>query len=159
MPEERSWEATIRTIVDQMARSGVTELEVQRGRVRLRLRRRASGVGPAAAQSAASPGVAGSTEEGGEDRDLHPIAAPLTGVFYAAPNPSARPYVEVGDWVEDGTVVGLIETMKVFNEVVSDCRGRVASILAEPRQLVQAGDAIVLVDRNATPDEAAEVTS
>jgi len=59
--------------------------------------------------------------------------------------------------VEPETVVGLIETMKVFNEVVAECRGRVTSILVQPGQLVHAGEPLLLVDVDAPPDTDGEV--
>lgn len=157
MSRDRGWEATLRGIVDEMAESGVTELDVRHGDVRIRLRR---AVEPAEAGSGTphvAPGPHGGQSEAATQ--LHRVAAPLTGIFYAVPNPSSKPYVEVGDWVEEGTVVGLIETMKVFNEIPSDCSGRVTAVLVQQGQLVQAGEGVIAVDTAAAPDHAAEVSS
>jgi biotin carboxyl carrier protein len=88
-----------------------------------------------------------------------PLPAPLTGVFYRASAPGAPPLAEVGDRVEAGAVVGLIETMKIFNEVLAERGGRIAAILAESGQLVHAGDALMIVeDATAAPlgDEQAQ---
>lgn len=67
------------------------------------------------------------------------LCAPMTGVFYRAPSPDAPPYVEVGDVVEEGQIVCLIEAMKVFNEIPADKSGRVVQICAESGQLVEQG--------------------
>ena len=130
-----------------MARTDVTELDVRRGDLRLRLRRAPHQTGtshPALPADADHPSA--------QDEALQRVVAPLTGVFYAAPNPTSKPYVAVGDWVEHDTIVGLIETMKVFNEVVADCRGRVAAIQVQQGQLVHTGEVLLLVDPNAGPD-------
>jgi acetyl-CoA carboxylase biotin carboxyl carrier protein len=78
--------------------------------------------------------------------DGTPLVAPLTGVFYRAASPGAPPFANVGDTVEAGTVVALIETMKIFNEVLAERGGRIAAILAESGQLVHAGDALMMIE-------------
>jgi biotin carboxyl carrier protein len=65
------------------------------------------------------------------------VVAPLTGVWYAAPSPGARPYVQEGDEVGVGSVIGLIEAMKLFNEIKSDVGGRVTRMLVESGTLVK----------------------
>ncbi len=67
------------------------------------------------------------------------LCAPMTGVFYRATSPDAPPYVEVGDFVEEGQTVCLIEAMKVFNEVPAERSGRVVEICASNGQLVEQG--------------------
>ena len=59
------------------------------------------------------------------------VSAPLTGIWYPAPSPGARPYVNEGDEVSAGQVIGLIEAMKLFNEIKSDATGRIARVLVE----------------------------
>ena len=77
---------------------------------------------------------------------LLPIAAPLVGIFYRAASPSARPFVEVGDTVEAGQVIGIVEAMKVMNQVISDYDGRVVQILAEDGSTVHYEQPLVLID-------------
>lgn len=153
MAEQSDWISVLRGVIQQMATADVTELEVCQGSVRLRLRRSLRAV-----PSSPIPARPSAPEDSAPEREgLHRVGAPLTGVFYSAPNPSNKPYVSAGDWIEHDTVVGLIETMKVFNEVVADCRGRVAAVLVQQGQLVHAGDPILLVDIEASDDQA-EVT-
>lgn len=71
--------------------------------------------------------------------NLVDLCAPMTGVFYRAPSPDAPPYVEVGDFVEEGQIVCLIEAMKVFNEIPAERSGRVVEVCAESGQLVEQG--------------------
>jgi len=79
-------------------------------------------------------------------RNLVHITSPIVGVFYRAPEPTADPYVSVGSLVDEGTVVGLVEAMKVFNEIYAGVRGRVVEIPAENEQLVSRGETLVLID-------------
>ena len=64
--------------------------------------------------------------------------APLTGLFYRSPSPQAQPYVQIGSQVTQGDVIGLIEAMKLFNEIRATATGRVRRIFAENGQLVRA---------------------
>jgi acetyl-CoA carboxylase biotin carboxyl carrier protein len=70
----------------------------------------------------------------------------MMGIFYACPSPGSPPFVKPGDSVSAGEVVGLIEAMKVFNEIVSPFSGKVALTPAENGQLVQPGDLLLLID-------------
>jgi acetyl-CoA carboxylase biotin carboxyl carrier protein len=74
------------------------------------------------------------------------IEAPIMGVFYRSASPADPPFVEVGDSVEVGQVVGLIEAMKVFSEVKSESAGTVRAIPTTNRALVQPGDALMILD-------------
>lgn len=151
MVEQGDWIASLRKIIEKMQSTGVAELEMHRGDLRVKLRRNSR-------LTPASPKIAridNATDQ--EKSSLHQVTAPLTGVFFRAPNPTSAPFVEVGDWIEQDTTVGLIETMKVFNEVTADCRGRVATFLVESGNLVHAGDPILLVESAMPTDGAGEV--
>ena len=76
------------------------------------------------------------------------IKSPLPGTFYRRPNPQAEPYVQEGDAVAPGDVVGLIEIMKTFHEIHSDAAGRVARFLVENSALVDAGQDIIALENN-----------
>ena len=143
-----TWLDEIKRVLEHVSASDATEVELAREGFRLRIKRQPGRRPPprAAADTEviAPAGVA--------------VVAPLTGVFYRAPAAGAAPYVSEGDLVQPDTVVGLIETMKVFNEVAAERRGRVLRILVDSGQLVHAGDRLMLIEE--TGDEAAEqVTS
>jgi len=72
--------------------------------------------------------------------DLHVIKSPIVGTFYAAPNPEAGPFVKVGDTVEAGQTVCIIEAMKLMNEIEADTSGEVVRILVENGQPVEYGE-------------------
>jgi len=132
-----AWLEAVRQVVTAVSASDVTEFELTTGEFAVRIRRQ-----PDAARMAA-------LEAGDSDAHLHRVVAPFTGVFYRSPTPSARAYVEEGDWVDADAVIGLVETMKIFNEVTADVSGRIVRFAAESRQLVHAGDALVLIEPGA----------
>jgi acetyl-CoA carboxylase biotin carboxyl carrier protein len=74
------------------------------------------------------------------------VRAPLTGLFYGAPSPGATPYVKVGDHVAVGQIIGLIEAMKLFNEIKSDLAGRVVRVCADNGALVKAKQPLIEVE-------------
>ena len=75
-----------------------------------------------------------------------PVVAPLVGVFYRAGSPGSKPFVEVGDTVERGQKVGIVEAMKMMNEVTSDFRGTVAEIVVGNGETVQYEQTLMLID-------------
>jgi acetyl-CoA carboxylase biotin carboxyl carrier protein len=112
--------------------SGLDELEVESGGITIRLARR-SAAAPAAAAAPSSSGT-----PYGEPAPGHRfITAPLTGLWYTAPSPGARPYLQLDGEVAAGQVVGLIEAMKLFNEIKSDVAGTVSRFLADNGTLVK----------------------
>jgi acetyl-CoA carboxylase biotin carboxyl carrier protein len=148
--------ALIDRLTEVLERSDLTELEVEAGGTGLLLRKpialeRAVSVseaipvgvpGPAGAPTA-SPGV---TADKPATPQRPSIKAPLTGIFYGAPSPGATAYVSVGDHVSVGQVIGLIEAMKLFNEIKSDLAGRVVRIVADNGALVKAKSPLIEVD-------------
>lgn len=80
-----------------------------------------------------------------DDEDVVPIKASLVGVFYRSPAPDQPTFVEIGDVIEVGTEIGLIEAMKVFSPIPSEIAGEVTAILAKNGQLVRQGDVLMKV--------------
>lgn len=130
----------MRRIVAAVRQSDVSEFELAHGEFRVRVRR-----GAAAATAPLASASATSTPDSPEER-LHRITAPLTGVFYRAASPAGRPYVNEGDWVDAETVIGLVETMKIFNEVTADRAGRLVAFLVDSGQLVQTGQLLATLE-------------
>jgi len=93
---------------------------------------------PAAGESGAEV-----EEAGGEE--LHHITSPIVGTFYRAPNPDADPYVKVGDFVEKGQVLCIVEAMKLMNEIESDCSGTIVKVFPENAQPVEFGEQLFAI--------------
>jgi|SRR5579885_1859797 len=74
-----------------------------------------------------------------------PVTSPMTGIFYTSSSPSAPPFVKEGEAVSAGQVIGLIEAMKVFNEIIASTSGRVTKLVATNSQLVNPGDVLMYI--------------
>ena len=103
-----------------------------------------AGAPVAYAPAPGAPAAAGSAPGAAPGR--MPIVAPLVGVFYRAGSPGAKPFVDVGDTVERGQKIGIVEAMKMMNEVTSDFRGTVAEILVGNGETVQYEQTLMLID-------------
>jgi len=80
-----------------------------------------------------------------KDEELHYITSPIVGTFYRAPSPTSPPYVEVGDKVEKGQVLCIVEAMKLMNEIESDVSGIVKEILVENGKPVEWGQKLFAI--------------
>ena len=127
-----SWLEAVKQVVAAVRSSDVTDLELANGEFSVRLRR--------------VPGAHAPDVQTEPVNQFHRVLTPFTGVFYRSPTPSARVYVSEGDWVDADSVIGLVETMKIFNEVTADVSGRIVSFAAEGGALVHAGDPLVLIE-------------
>jgi acetyl-CoA carboxylase biotin carboxyl carrier protein len=129
--------------------SGLDELEVEVGELVVRLARprpATAAPAPPGAASAQATSTGSLTPYGEPAPGMRFVTAPLTGVWYASPSPGARPYVQEGDEIGAGAVVGLIEAMKLFNEIKSDVGGRVTRVLVERGTLVKRQQPLVEID-------------
>jgi acetyl-CoA carboxylase biotin carboxyl carrier protein len=129
-----------------MRDGGLNQVDLKVGRLSIRLRGGANGSAEAVdatrSGAVAQPATAVTVAE-------HVITAPMVGTFYDAPSPGAAPFVDVGDQIAAGQVVGIIEAMKIMNEIVADQSGVIAAILASNGQSVEYGSPLLLL----TPTE------
>lgn len=108
-----------------------------------------TGAGTAPAEetvSLAAPAAAEAAEEPKAASSATAVTAPLAGIFYRAPKPGEDPFVEVGSKVKKGDTVGLIEAMKIINEIPAPCDGTVADILIEDGEFAQFGAELLSID-------------
>ena len=142
----------IKAVLKLIQGTDVEEIEVEQEGRRVRIRRRGS-QGPVAIPSpipsASNPQVVAAVPSAPEIREatnLVTVESPMVGTFYRASAPGADAYVREGDKVENGTVLCLIEAMKLMNEIESEARGTVRSILVENAQPVEYGQPLFLID-------------
>ena len=149
MPDPRKVRADANALVaellERLANGEVSELEVKRGGVRVRVAKNGGRVAPSAPGAVTSPQAAAITPAA-PVKELPTVNAPLTGIFYRSSSPQTEPFVQVGSKVEPGDVIGLIEAMKLFNEIRSTQSGRVRRIFAENGQLVRAHQPLLEVE-------------
>ena len=147
--------AELRHLIRLVQRTGIGELELNSGGRSVRIAANATGgawvaspaaaAGPLRAAAAPSAPVA-EAEPAADDSHLKTIASPMVGTFYRKPAPDADPFVEIGDVVEVGQTVCIIEAMKLMNEIESETKGRVVKILVENAQPVEFGQKLFLVE-------------
>jgi len=154
----------IRELINLATETGIDELEVQRGDNRVRIRRSIAGhqelvlaqpVAQAApprmesAPAAASPGPAKEpSKEPGADPNLLLVRSPIVGTFYEASAPGSPPFVRVGERVQPGKVLCIIESMKLMNEIEAEVSGIVESKLVMNGQPVEYGEALFAIRAN-----------
>jgi len=149
----------VRRLIRLVEESNIGELEVWKWWGRVRIRKTASGQGevvsvaetrpanpnPAPAAPAPSAPPEAAAPEPDVEVGLIPVQSPMVGTFYRAPAPDAEPYVQVGQSVEPGQTVCIIEAMKLMNEIQSEVRGRIQKILVDNAQPVEFGQTLFLV--------------
>ena len=144
----------LKTLIELVESSGIAELEIQEGEERVRITRAvAPGPAPTAvpvAVPAVTVPVAGAVAVAPEpaeaaEQEGHQVKSPMVGTFYRAASPGAKPFVEVGDSVEVGDTLCIIEAMKLMNEIESDKSGVVKQVLAENGQPVEFGQPLVVI--------------
>jgi len=145
----------LKTLIELVESSGIAELEIQEGEERVRITRApVSGTGPSAApapvQVAAAPMPAPApalalVPAAPAEQEGHLVKSPMVGTFYRAASPGAKPFVEVGDSVQVGDTLCIIEAMKLMNEIEADKAGVVKQVLAENGQPVEFGQPLVVI--------------
>jgi len=149
----------IQDMIDLLKLNHLTELEIERAGVRIRVRHEVAVKTVSAAISDPGPGTGQTVSqhipppsEVAEVAAGHiTITSPIVGTFYRSPSPDADPYVEEGDFVKRGQVLCIVEAMKLMNEIESEVDGRITKILVESTKPVEYGQALFLIDPKATP--------
>ncbi|MBK1691611.1 acetyl-CoA carboxylase biotin carboxyl carrier protein [Ectothiorhodospira mobilis] len=153
----------IKKLIELLEESGINEIEIQEGEESVRITRAAQGGSgqafmmpqtfmapgnptqppPAAAPDTATP------EPGEEDAGIppgHQVTAPMVGTFYRAPSPGSKPFVEVGQQVEVGDTLCIIEAMKMLNQIEADKAGVIKAVLVENGQPVEYGEPMFIIE-------------
>ena len=158
MARRKGWRETetgspplsVTEIVELAARHNLVELEVESGGTRIRVVREhppATGAPrhePAPVQQVARQ--IASAEEPAAGTNFISVEAPMVGTFYRASAPDGTPFVNEGDLIKEGQVLGIIEAMKLMNEIESKVTGRIAKVLVENAQPVEYGQPLFLVE-------------
>ena len=144
----------LRELVDFLKANGIAEFDLERADMKVRIKF-AGAAGPSMADMAfarqmlanagtggapASPGAPAEPEE-----KLHEVKSPIVGTFYESPSPGSPPFVKPGDQVEVGQVLGIVEAMKLMNEIESDVAGEVVKRIATSGQPVEFGQPLFAI--------------
>jgi acetyl-CoA carboxylase biotin carboxyl carrier protein len=144
----------LKTLIELVETSGIAELEIQEGEERVRITRAGMQMqfppmamyqapqmmAPAPAPAAPPPEPAPPAAPEG-----HVVKSPMVGTFYRSASPGAKPFVEIGDTVQQGDALCIVEAMKLMNEIEADASGAVKAILVENGQAVEYGQALFVI--------------
>ncbi len=150
----------VKKLIELLDESGIAEIEITEGEDSVRISRYAPGVlaaaavaapvavaAPTAAAPAATEALAAPVAEVEDEGFL--VAAPMVGTFYASSSPGAAPYVQVGDRVNEGDTLCIIEAMKMMNQIEADVSGVVKSIRVQNGEPVEYGQTLIVIDQRA----------
>jgi len=135
-------------LIRRLENSSVRRLMIEADGCRIEIERGPAQVGaaPAAVAAGGALPAAAEPQAAAQPDNRHPIVAPLVGRFYRSREPGARPFVEVGDVVDKGQTVGIVEAMKIMNQIQSDQAGRVAEILVPDGEYVEFQQVIMYLE-------------
>jgi oxaloacetate decarboxylase alpha subunit len=144
---EREAFRLIEEMLELMESRGLVELEMEHQGMRIRLKKGSAGPAPQVVEYVAGiPQQASAKAKAGEEARRAGIKSPMVGTFYRAPAPDAPAFAEVGQEIEVGQVVCIIEAMKLMNEIKSDVAGRITEVLVENGAPVEFGQPLFLVE-------------
>jgi acetyl-CoA carboxylase biotin carboxyl carrier protein len=148
-------------LIDKVAATGIAALEVERAGTRLRIEGKRGEVAtapayappaggpsapaPSATTSAPAAAAAGAAEDEETDSSWHVITSPIVGTFYRAASPEAEAFVAVGDRVSKGSVLCIVEAMKLMNEIECDVDGVIARVYPQNGQPVEYGEKLFAI--------------
>ncbi len=146
-----SWIKRVEDLINMLEGSTIGELELTEGGTEIIIRRQPRMVRVSTPAQLSNPCQGGTQLPPGTP--AHPvktdtsvaIIAPLTGVYYSSPSPSSPPFVSIGDAVQIGQVIALVEAMKVFNEIQAEVSGHVSALVATNGEVVQRGDTLIRI--------------
>ena len=141
----------VKKLMELLEQSGMAEIEIKEGEESVKISR--YGNAPLAANSfspqpALTPSQVDSTiraADNGSEVSGKLISSPMVGTYYSAPSPSAKPFVTIGQHVNKGDTVGIIEAMKIMNQIESDQSGTVVGILVKDGEAVEFGQALIVI--------------
>ena len=143
----------VKKLMELLEQSGMSEIEIKEGEESVKISRYGNAplmtpaisqqpaaiVTPSQVESRTTAANKGAEESG----DL--ITSPMVGTYYSAPSPSAKPFVTVGQHVNKGDTIGIIEAMKIMNQIEADHSGTVVEILVKDGEAVEFGQALIVM--------------
>ena len=138
----------VRKMADILTETGLTEIEVEHGGLRIKVARNvtAAAVTYAAPAAYAAPATAAPAVEAAAPQRGDVVKSPMVGTVYLQPSPDAEPFVKVGDKVEEGATLLIVEAMKTMNPIPAPRSGRVIEILVGDAQPVEFGEPLVVIE-------------
>jgi acetyl-CoA carboxylase biotin carboxyl carrier protein len=153
----------IKKLIKVVEESDIAQFSIQEGDLKIKISKngkqqvvstvvsqpsieQANTVQPVMAQATATPSE--TVADNDVDSNLHEVRSPIVGTFYLAPSPDADAYVQVGDTVKNGSVLCIVEAMKLMNEIESDAGGKIVKILVENATAVEYNQPLFLIEKS-----------
>ncbi len=146
----------IEDLVELLNRYHLTELELEKKGVRIRVRRDPAPISSVTAVDVSQPVESSSFHQttesvpSSESAQYLTVTSPIVGTFYRSPSPDADPYVVEGEFVKKGQVLCIVEAMKLMNEIEAEADGQIMKVLVESTTPVEFGQPLFLIDPSAT---------
>ncbi len=152
----------VKKLIELLDESGIAEIEITEGEESVRISRYSqnapmvaapmaalapAAAAPAAVASAAAPAATPAAAPAETEEDGFEVTAPMVGTFYNASSPGAAPFVQVGDRVNEGDTLCIIEAMKMMNQIEADTSGTVKSIRLQNGEPVEFGQTMIVIDQ------------
>tara|TARA_B100001013_G_C24552517_1_gene419210 strand:- start:256 stop:684 length:429 start_codon:yes stop_codon:yes gene_type:complete len=136
----------VKKLIEMLEASNLEEIEIQEGEESVRLvKNKAHGTISSDVEITKEIGVEKVNNQETLEESGNKITSPMVGTFYSAPSPGAKPFISVGDEIQEGDTVCIVEAMKMLNEIKSDFSGKVLSILVENAEPVEFGQGLFLI--------------
>ena len=143
----------VKKLIELLEESGIAEIEIKEGEESVRISRQAQNVAPqqfaVAPAPVAAPAPTAPAEASEPASDIpagHQVTSPMVGTFYRAATPGAKPFTDVGQQVNAGDTLCIVEAMKMLNQIEADKSGKVVAILVENGQPVEFGQAMFVIE-------------
>ena len=146
----------VKKLMELLEESGMSEIEIKEGEESVKISRYGNSPAPAqhpiqsfvqqqAPVSSAPTSQTASPNEQPQET-VQTVTSPMVGTFYSAPSPTAKPFVSIGQKINQGDTVGIIEAMKIMNQIESDQSGTVVEILVKDGEAVEFGQSLIVVE-------------
>jgi acetyl-CoA carboxylase biotin carboxyl carrier protein len=139
----------VKKLIELLEESGIAEIEIKEGEEAVRISRYPTNVPAAPVQMAAAPPAAPAAPAAAEPQSSEPsghkVLSPMVGTFYRSPTPEADAFVKVGDKINVGDILCIIEAMKMMNQIEADASGTVLSVEIENGEPVEFGQTLVVI--------------
>ena len=146
----------VKKLMELLEESGMSEIEIKEGEESVKISRHGNSPAPAqhpiqsfvqqqAPVSSASSSQTSSPNEQPQET-VQSVTSPMVGTFYSAPSPTAKPFVSIGQKINQGDTVGIIEAMKIMNQIESDQSGTVVEILVKDGEAVEFGQSLIVIE-------------
>jgi len=141
----------VKKLMELLEQSGMAEIEIHEGEESVRISRYgdapmvAAPVAVAAAPAVVAPAAEATTESAAPSVDGHPITSPMVGTYYGAASPTSEAFVKIGQHVNQGDTICIVEAMKIMNQIEADQSGTVTEILCGDGDSVEFGQTLIVI--------------